>query len=464
MKPQETFLNPTITNSAQQMKSSEQFWNHFSTSIWEKETLAIKNSLINPPITADELFSIVVNDFNVNDTSLVSKRFYLQGKEQQLEDSDYYPKPEDGSFVNYDQRIKSVCDNQEYVLIIDGLIVNSPFWDWTYEFLQNLYNSLGYLNCDHYYSIFYGNYNKTPFGVHDHNYPQEPTESAFYFPIEGSKSMRTWTPEFVNRNKKLKGSTQYEEFVENSTLLEAEAGGIIYWPSDRWHIGDSKGGDVSLVIAIINSNNFVQPIAYLLREEINKISGNSLRKYFLEKIGEFIVNSSRRNGKKKAFFDSDNLQKSAETIPDAIQSDAKIFKYFLDESIVEIACTKLWLSMLTGYGFSPLIPNQFLETKQDQLMINDSVQVSPNRQILWRKLDKNRIAIAVNGIPTVVPLYCNIEVLIKAINSGRVQSVKSILEELESLVNEDNQREYSAEGILVLLNTLLGNGGIKIVN
>jgi len=463
MKPQETFSNLTIANSAQQMKSSEQFWKHFSTSIWEKETLAIKNSFINPPITADELFSIVVNDFNIDDKYLVSKRFYLQGKEQQLEDSDYYPKPEDRSFVSYDRRIKSVCDNQEYVLIIDGLLVNSPLWDWTYEFLQNLYNSLGYLNCDHYYSIFYGNYSKTPFGVHDHNYPGEPAQSAFYFPIQGSKSMRTWKPEFVNRNKKLKGSTQYEEFIEDSTLLEAESGGIIYWPSDRWHIGDSKGGDVSLVIAINNSNNFVEPIAYLLREEINKISGNSLKKYFLEKIGEFIVNSSKRKGKKRAIFDPNNMQKSAEIIPDVIQLDGKIFKYFLGSSIVELACTKLWLSMLTGFGFQLLIPNQFLEADSNKLMIDDYIKVSNNRQILWKKVGKDKIAIAVNGIATVVPLYRNVEMLIKTINSGAVQSVKKILEDSKSLVNQDDLREYSAEGILALLNTLLGNGGVKIV-
>jgi hypothetical protein len=463
MKPQQTFSNQTIANSAQQMKSSKQFWNHFSTSIWEKETLAIKNSFINPPITADELFSIVVNDFNIDDKYLVRRSFYLQGKEQQLEGSNYYPKLEDGSFVNYDRRIKSICNNQEYVLIIDGLIVNSSLWDWTYEFLQNLYNSLGYLNCDHYYSIFYGNYSKTPFGVHDHNYPEEPTQSAFYFPIEGSKSMRTWIPEFINRNKKLKGSTQYEEFIEDSTVLEAEAGGIIYWPSDRWHIGDSKGGDVSLVIAITNSNNFVEPLAYLLREEIEKFSKNSLKISFLEKIGELIINSSKRKGKKRAIFDPNNLQKSAETIPEVIRSDGKIFKYFLDESIVELACTKLWLSMLTGYGFSPLIPNQFLETDGNKLMIDDYIKVSNNRQILWKKVGKNTIAIAVNGIPTVVPLYRNIETIIKTINSGAVQSVKNILEDSKSLVDRDNQREYSAEGILSLLNTLLVNGGIKIV-
>jgi hypothetical protein len=467
MKPQETFFNPTIIDSGQQMKSSEQFWKQFSTNIWEKETLAIKSSFINPPITADELFSIVVNNFNfnINDTSLVSKRFYLQGKEQQLEGSDYYPKPEDGSFTNYDRRIKSVCDNQEYVLIIDGLIVNSSLWDWTYEFLQNLYNSLGYLNCGHYYSIFYGNYRKTPFGVHDHNYPEEPAESAFYFPIEGSKSMRTWKPEFVNRNKKLKDSTQYEEFIEDSTLLEAEASGMLYWPSDRWHIGDSKGGDVSLVIAITNSNNFVEPLAYLLEEEIKvkNLYKSYLQRAFLAKIREIVINSSRRKGKKKAFFDPNNLQKSAETIPNAIQLDAKIFKYFIDSSIVELVCTKLWLSMLTGYGFSPLIPNQFLETSQERLMIDDYIKASNNRQILWREVGKNRIAIAVNGIPTVVPLYRNVEMLIKTINTGEVQSVKSILEESKSLVNQDYQREYSAEGILALLNTLLGNGGIKIV-
>ncbi|NJO94483.1 MAG: hypothetical protein HC820_09425 [Hydrococcus sp. RM1_1_31] len=207
--------------------------------------MAFKNSFIDPPITADKLFSIIINDFNIKNNSLVAKRFYLERNKQKLEESDFYPKLEDGSFISYNRRINSLCDGKEYVLIIDGLLVNSSLWNWTYKFLQNLYNSLGHLNYGHSYSIFYGNYSKTPFGVHDHNYPGEPTQSAFYFPIEGSKSMRIWTPEIVKRNKKLRGSIQYEEFIEDSTLLEAEAGGMLYWPSDRWHIGDSKGGDVS---------------------------------------------------------------------------------------------------------------------------------------------------------------------------------------------------------------------------
>ncbi|NJO94482.1 MAG: hypothetical protein HC820_09420 [Hydrococcus sp. RM1_1_31] len=201
----------------------------------------------------------------------------------------------------------------------------------------------------------------------------------------------------------------------------------------------------------------------MLREEIENLYGNSLEEKFLEKIGKFIVNSLRRKGKKKAFFAPKNLQKSAETIPDAIQSDAKIFKYFLDSSIVEIACTKLWLSMLTGYGFTPLVSEQFLEVERDKLTVNDRIQLSPNRLILWRKVTKNKIALAVNGIPTVVPLYQNIETVIKTINSGEVQSVKKILEDSGSLANKDEHREYSVEGILSLLNTLLCNGGIKIV-
>ncbi|AVH69216.1 hypothetical protein [Nostoc sp. 'Lobaria pulmonaria (5183) cyanobiont'] len=462
MKSQENFLTSAITNTSQKIRLSEQFWTQFTESIWEKETLAIPNSFINTPIAVNDLFSIITNDLNVTNNFIVSKRFYIEGNKQQLEGADYYPKLEDKSFIGYDRRICSLCGNKEYVLIIDALLVNYSLWDWTYKFLQNLYNSLGFLNYGHFWSIFYGNYSKTPFGVHDHNYPGEPAQSAFYFPIEGNKSMRIWTPEFVKRNKQIRRSTQYEKFLEDSTLLKAEAGGMLYWPSDRWHIGDSKGGDVSLVIAIDNSNNFVEPLAYILKEEIEKIYGNSLKKHLLEKIGEVILKFSRRKGNKKAFFDSNNLQKSADNIPDAIQSAAKVFKYFIDSSVVEIASTKLWLSMLTGYGFMPLISEQFLETKWDLITSTDYIEVSPNRQILWRKVGKNEIAIAVNGIPTVFPLYRNIEKIIETINSGDALSVKIILENSD-LANKDEHRDYSVEGILGLLNTLLGNGGIKII-
>ena len=192
----------------QAVKTSRQFWTQFTENIWKKETFAIKNSFISPPIAADELFYIITNDFHVTKNSLTSQRFYIEGKNQQLKGSDYYPKPEDRTFLDYSQRISSICENREYILIIDNIVANYSLWDWTYNFLRDLYSSLGYLNYGHFWSIFYGNYSRTPFGVHDHNYPGDPAESSFYFPIEGKKSMRIWTPEFVKRNKSIKGSTQ----------------------------------------------------------------------------------------------------------------------------------------------------------------------------------------------------------------------------------------------------------------
>jgi hypothetical protein len=482
MKLQETFLNSTINNSNQQMKSSEQFWKQFSTSIWEKETLAIKNSFINPPITADELFSIIVNDFNANSKSLAEKHFYIEGNEQKLEESDYYPTPVDGSFIEYDRRIRSICDGQEYVLVINCIIINNILWNWIYDFLQNLYNSLGYLTYDNFCSIFYGNYTKTPFGVHiDDN------ETGFYFPIKGRKLMRMWKSEFVRQNQEIMSSTKYEKFIKYSTLLEAEPGGVLYWPSDRWHIGASKGGDISLTIAVSTSNDFFSPLINLIKKEIIESYGeNSLKLYFLNLIDFIFVkvkdleqpyskNSFKRNCwkpirkfllktvDKKAFFNPNDLQKSAETLPDSIQSAANFFNFFINSSVVEIASAKLWLAMLTGYGFFPLVSYQFLEVERDELKKEDYIQLSPNRQILWKKIGKDKIVIAVNGIPKIVPLYPNIENIIKAINSGELQSVKSILDNSEFLSNEEEHRQYSVKNVLNLLNTLLRNGGIKIV-
>ncbi|MBW4431903.1 MAG: hypothetical protein KME28_09285 [Pelatocladus maniniholoensis HA4357-MV3] len=73
------------------------------------------------------------------------------------------------------------------------------------------------------------------------------------------------------------------------------------------------------------------------------------------------------------------------------------------------------------------------------------------------------LASAVNRIPTVVPLYPNIQTAIKTINSGEIQSVKIILEDSYSLVNKEDSREDSDEVILGFLNLLLDNDGIKIV-
>ncbi|WP_322692490.1 hypothetical protein [Nostoc sp. DedSLP03] len=470
--------------------------------------MAIKDSFINPPITSDGLFSLIVNNLNTNDESeeKVFLTFFIEGEKQEVEKTNFLlPKKEDTSFTAYDKRIRSAINEQEYVLVIDSIKVNDFLWDWTYDFLQGLYKSLGYLSFGHFYSVFYGNYKVTPFGVHCHHVSKE---AAFYFPIIGRKSMITWTPEFANKHPELKGVRDYQKFLDGSSLIEAEPGGLMYWPSDIWHVGDSRGGDVSIVIAINAADEFFRPLGYLICKEIQSLYGDSLKGNLLKRIIQaltgwyFILGSLNgiyeqriqtllakhsnkyskyiikpiiksffwilsiipfQKSKTKAFFNPDDLQESAEKIPEAIRSAAMIFKGIVDSLIIERVTTKLWLRMLTCYGMCPITASQFTLPKDEMLTVESCIQVYPKRVVIWRKVSENEVWVAINGLLIRVPWHPIFPLIIKEINTGKVQSVKKMLELSESTISRVDGNEYNIEDVLRFLETLLRYRGIKTV-
>jgi hypothetical protein len=475
---------------------SQKFWSEFVSTIWEKEELAIKDSFIRIPIASDDLFNLLVNEFNTADDVRSRTRFCIGFKEQKIQKGDVLlPKKEDKSFTNYNERMRSILNGQDYTLIIDGVRVNDTLWDWTYEFLQSLYKELGYVSYGHFYSVFYGNYQVTPFSVHIDQ------EGAFYFPIIGGKSMRIWTREFADQHPKLKGAKNYQDFLEDSTLLQCEAGGMIYWRSNRWHVGDSKGGDVSIVIAVNPDGPVVRGLLEVLHQEIKDLYGDSIKGFFWKKITRAliewnevveeikllsgddyknypaspilrasiyflsfilsIVPSQKITG--KCFFNPDDLQGSAEQTPESIQLAAKKFKWFVGSKIMERASIKLWLTMLTSYGFFPLSAPEIMSDKIENLESDDYIQIYPRRVILYRIVDEYETFIFVNGIGISVSLHPIFPILIRKINSGEVQSVAEILKLSRTVIAESNSKNCQIEDVCKFLDSLLLYRGIQIV-
>jgi hypothetical protein len=478
---------------------SQKFWTEFTSKIWEKEELALKDSFIRIPISSDDLFNLLVNEFNTADDVHGRTDFFIGFKNQKIKKADILlPRKEDKSFTNYNERIRSLLNGQNYTLILDCIRVNDTLWDWTYEFLQSLYTELGYLSYGHFYSVFYGNYQVTPSSVHIDR------EGAFYFPIVGGKSMRIWTREFADQHPKLKGAKNYQDFLEDSTLLQCQAGGMIYWRSNRWHVGDSKGGDVSIALAVNPDGPILHVLLEVLYQEIKNLYGDSIKGFFWKKITRAlmgwneavetikllsgddyknypsspiirgsiyllslmfsIVPSQKITG--KCFFNPNDLQESAEQIPEPIRlaaKELKWLKWFIGSRIIERASIKLWLTMLTSYGFFPLSAPQIVSDKIEILKSDDYIQIYPRRVILYRIDDEYETFTFVNGIGISVSQHPIFPILIRKINSGEVQSVAEILEFSRTVIAESNSKNCQIEDVCKFLDSLLLYRGIKII-
>ena len=375
-----------------------EFWDYFSKHFWEKEEFVVNEKSLTPPISERALFDIIVGMCERKFEELKgsvgvgnSARVYI-GKNrkpfQNIEDSHLFPKRMDKTFSEYSNRVESSINGQEFALVIDNLTLSDELRDWTCELLKGMHRPLNKLSYGHYWSIFFGNYTTTTYGVHDHSTPTI-RESAFYLPISGNKKMRTWRPEYIERNPELKENHDYSNHTDASVLLSADPGGMMYWPSDRWHIGSSSGGDVSIVLAIAAMRDvldtFVELLPYLAcffrsrSFDLLALIGRDLyyRDWFIDR---FVKDTGRHVD--SIPFDPDDLQSSAMLIPPELRKVVKPFAFIFGKNL-ERALSFFWLSQLSTFGydegeFPPSGVGPFPDTR-----VRRNVEI----RMLWRQVD-----------------------------------------------------------------------------
>lgn len=153
---------------------------------------------------------------------------------EQLEE--HLPRINDVSISRYAERVTNQLDGQKFALILNGLFFSHQpeLWlrarSFLHDFLQLVPNQFW---CS---VLFAGNYDRTPFGVHQDN------KSTFQFIIAGRKRMRLWTNEFVEKHPEIRWTHNYKRFLDDAITLEAEAGDVMFWDKSYWHIGESAEG------------------------------------------------------------------------------------------------------------------------------------------------------------------------------------------------------------------------------
>lgn len=427
------------------------FWADFVKSHWEKEPLTCAAGFMTPPIESNDLFEIVAKDCMPELERSAAFKFFLDGtflEPREAMDAGYYPRLADESFAGYDERVRELIDGRDYMLAIDCMSLNQTLWDWTMRFLADLTAELGYLNTNHFFSVFYGPYRGTAFGVHNH---PNPPESAFYFPIEGEKGMRVWQPAYVNQHASMKMAGQYKDHLKHSQLLRAGRGGMLYWPSDHYHIGEDSSGNVSTVLAMNNDHNFYIPLhlelfAYAQQRQDNALDQLLGKRAFLKRghaihyrqvwqadlIGTKATDPSllwkrfkvwRANrtirddaaADLRATFNPQDRQQSAADIPDAIRFAASVFEGHVDATVLDHCQTALWLKMLTGGGIRP---GAFPMHDTPSLKQGDYLTRRSVLPILWRRVAGDRMGVSANGFVKFPPYSEGMVKVIERLNAG----------------------------------------------
>lgn len=378
------------------------FWSRFVRDFWEKTPLVIDR--ISTPfesLSEDSVFPLLLKATDkYRDGSYSHVRFYI-GTTSIDQLDQFLPENADGSIHGYSKRIKSKLNGQSYTLVLNDVqYLDYKIWKHECSFLSGLYKYIGFPTAFSESAVFLGDYEGTPFGVH------KDQVSSFYFPIIGKKRFRVWDNKFVQKNPRLKKAENYIRFLDNSTVLEATPGGIIYWPSSNWHIAESTG-EFTLALGIgiwVDSGleDFILPI-------FQKLISTCL---------------SRNTNGMTLRFTADNLSTGRRTLPKNLEITKNLLIHALNALDLDLELQKYWLDKISSYGFDKV---PFLPETETPLNRNDFIALDSFQPIYWMQDKDQTMIVSSNGVTFSIVSDPKIPKLLKLINAGKKLKVNDLL-------------------------------------
>ncbi len=448
--------------------NTDTFWETFSSEVWEKKPYAYQGRPIESPLNADEFFQAVVrcsqrsSIYGLKKYTLVMMakmtvygivylwqkllgkkpvyqipsvedavmfRFYIEPYPFPKKLTSmlgvsirkrYLPRVSDQNFEGYHKRIKQLLNPRWRIMFrlkerYYGFAINSmehadhDLWSWERDFLKSLIRQVGINNAGTYNALFVGDYQCTPFGVHF-----DP-EGVFHIPIVGQKSMRTWPPEYVEKNPDIKGAREYNKHLEGSTLVQADPGRFVYWPSCDWHVGESRnqGLSVSIALSLQVSPTDSEGLPLSAIEELSH-SHKELQKIEIR-------------SRKTIPFDPDNLQSTVNQVP----REFKVSKQSNEEILLA------WLRYATAMGFeTPPASRKISVLNSQYSLVGDS-----DWPIVFIETDQ-QLLVGANGHAFTCENKTEFKRVISKLNRNYTIKVSELVESCRGNVPEDEVMRF----------------------
>jgi len=270
------------------------------------------------------------------------------------------------------------------------------------EFLRGLYAETGFPLGGTDVNIFAGNYCQTPFGVHRDG------QDIFTWVVEGRKKFLLWPeesfPPSLGRGEAEGDPFDYEAHRGRATVLEGNAGDMLYWPKSYWHVAES------------NDDGLVTTLSIGLRHRVDP----SWVKDALASMAGAADSSSHHA------FATGALAKSARTLPKSLSSTLDVFGKKSTNAALRRQIHLRWLCHLTGFGLA--VPPQ---AERAPLSAEDRVRVEPRYPIqcvAWRR----ELLCSANGYGFSTAGRKSIARLVAELNSGRELSVDELCKKFSS--------------------------------
>jgi hypothetical protein len=238
-------LSPPRTSSGYALPSS--FWSMFRETHWESVGAVLQQPFAAPITTPDESFACLVaasDRYRAGDHS-VKLEFCIEHAQVLAEVGRLLPEGADRTAAGYAARVTPLIGGRRFGLVVEDVqAFDASLWLRLREFLRGLFEQTGLPGDACKATVFLGNYDRTPFGLHRGD------SANFMFVVEGEKRMRTWPDAFFRDKENLTHRLDYERYNDDSIVMDAGPGDVIFWPSDYWHIGESVSGGLSSAVSV----------------------------------------------------------------------------------------------------------------------------------------------------------------------------------------------------------------------
>ncbi|MBB5644842.1 hypothetical protein [Pedobacter cryoconitis] len=281
------------------------------------------------------------------------------------------------------------------------------------------------------FSIFIGNYDKTPLGIHK----DPPGQDVMHFHLgPGDKTMYTWgKDEYENLTTNLKFEKQdIDGLLPYSTEFSFKEGDMYFMPEGEYHIGKQDGLSMALTLWRYNHT----------KDKLAKKLQNVIFSQFLKQNDDLLLSD------KNDLNNVDGLEETLEVFDIPGEMENLNFKDLMREAYKDLRYS---IHSNAGYRTSPFPLDHDILFKMD-----DEIILEKPYKILYKlSLNQEKIHMYVRGIKLELNNFDGIISLLNRINIGKKERVSDLLSILD--------QTWDQETGLYILNLIYKNHGITII-
>src|SRR6185503_11333826 len=383
---------------------SSGFWTRLKKQQLSQRPYVLKHACVEPPLSLEEVFRAIVR---VSEQSRAGRqnpfvRFYIEHALLQADQGIHLPQARDGSIEGYAKRITRKLKGQKFGLIIFRFQkLHGQLYLNLRDFMRELYENTNTTAYGTYATLFLGDYERSPIGVH---YDAE--VSTITFVLAGRKRLLVWPPGFFAEGRY--NTLDYKRYLKEAVILEAEPGDLIFCPPNYWHVADSEGDlALTLVLGYLNS-----PEKATVREDLSQI---------LSLVEERLIAADSLNPRP---FESGDLQESAGDLAlDSAKARQALVSLSNDPEFEEVFHIAR-LNQLSSFYFNAVPP----PLPRRPLTDDELVSGNPHYPVLWVACGDGELICSANGHAFSVAGHPNVLKLLERLNSGEICHVGELIE------------------------------------